>query len=69
MCSQVALVYLAELSFKVSASKASRLVATIKVLEIVANIYTVNPLKDVVMFQQKVAQKVDGLTLIEHPIW
>jgi hypothetical protein len=68
MCSQIALVYFPELAFKIPASKASRLVATIKVFEIVANIYTVNPFENVVMFEQKVTQKVDGLTLIEHPV-
>jgi phosphate starvation-inducible protein PhoH len=62
------LVYLAELSFKIPTRKARGLVTTIKIFEVVADIYAVYPFEDVVVFQQEVAQEVDRLALIEHPI-
>jgi phosphate starvation-inducible protein PhoH len=62
------LVYLAELSFKIPTRKARGLVTTIKIFEVVADIYAVYPFEDVVVFQQEVAQEVDRLALIEYPI-
>jgi hypothetical protein len=62
------LVYLAELSFKIPTRKARGLVTTIKIFEVVADIYAVYPFEDVVVFQQEVTQEVDRLALIEHPI-